>query len=108
MFSSFEDYEDSVEEGDYSKGTESVQRTDFGLNISRELTSRLTGTLGLVHDFEDGSDGDKRWYANLGLTYALTENMNLGAWYRFKDVSSDDEEEDYSVNRIGLQLSMMF
>ena len=80
----------------------------FGLNISHELTARLTGTLGLSHDMEDSDDNTKRWYANLGLTYALSEKLSLGGWYRFKDSTSDDVGEEFRVNRIGLQLTYLF
>ncbi|MDO9583023.1 MAG: TIGR03016 family PEP-CTERM system-associated outer membrane protein [Desulfomicrobium sp.] len=100
-----EDYEENS--GVDSDG-ESVRRTVIGLNLSRELTSRLTGTLGLSHDFEDSDDNTKRWYANLGLTYALSEKLSLGGWYRFKDSTSDDVDEEFRVNRVGVQVTYLF
>lgn len=112
VYASLEDYEDSADGGRYNDGdtgsVESTRRTVFGLNLSHELTARLTGSMGLSHDFDDSDDNTKRWYANLGLTYALSETMNLSAWYRFKDSSSDDVDEDYQVNRVGLQLTYLF
>lgn len=112
VYATLEDYEDSADGGSYDDGdsgdVESTLRTVFGLRASHELTARLTGTLGLSHDFDDSDDNTKRWYANLGLTYALSETMNLSAWYRFKDSSSDDNDEDFSVNRVGLQITYLF
>lgn len=113
VYATLEDYEDSADGGSYDdddsgEGVESTRRTVFGLNVSHELSARLSGTFGLSHDFDDSDDNTKRWYANLGLTYALSENMKLSAWYRFKDSSSDDIDEDYRVNRVGLQLTYLF
>ena len=110
-YTSLEDYEDSADgsrNAEETDGVESTRRTVFGLNVSHELSARLTGTLGLSHDFDDSDDNTKRWYANLGLTYALSETMNLSAWYRFKDSSSDDIDEDYRVHRVGVQLTYLF
>jgi len=104
VFTTLEDYEDSGVEDD----GDSVRRTVIGLSISRELTSRLIGTLGLNHDFEDSDENTKRWYANLGLTYALSDKLSLGGWYRFKDSTSDDEDEEFRVNRGGVQLTYVF
>ncbi len=116
VFATLEDYEDGADDEDgrdrrYRRDETdegSVRRTAFGLNISHELSARLTGTLGLSHDFDDSEDDTKRWYASLGLNYSLSEGMKLGAWYRFKDSSSDDLDEDYRVNRIGIQLTYLF
>jgi opacity protein-like surface antigen len=101
-----EEYEDRSEK---AKDGEKVLRTALGLKLSHELSSRLTASLGLIHDFQNRSDDDtRRWYANVGLEYALSERLRLGCWYRFKDSSSDDEEESYRVNRVGVQLTMTF
>jgi len=111
LSASLEDYEESADgsrSSDESDDLESTRRTVFGLNVSHELSARLTGTFGLGHDFDDSDDNTKRWYANLGLTYALSETLNLSAWYRFKDSSSDDIDEDYRVNRVGVQLTYLF
>ncbi|MGE4441521.1 MAG: TIGR03016 family PEP-CTERM system-associated outer membrane protein [Desulfomicrobium sp.] len=105
VYTTLEDYE---ENSGVEDDGESVRRTAIGLNISHELTSRLTGTLGLSHDFEDSDENTKRWFANLGLTYALSEKLSLGGWYRFKDSTSDDEDEEYRVNRVGIQLTYLF
>jgi hypothetical protein len=105
VFASLEDYEESADRGD---GVESVRRTALGLNLSHEFTARLSGTAGLSHDFDDSDDNTRRWMANLGLAYELAENMNLSAWYRFKDSSSDDEDEDFRVNRVGVQITYFF
>jgi len=105
VYTTLEDYE---EDSGVDNDGESVRRTVIGLNISRELTSRLTGTLGLSHDFEDSDENTKRWYASLGLTYALSEKLSLGGWYRFKDSTSDDEDEEFRVNRVGIQLTYAF
>ncbi|PKN42140.1 MAG: TIGR03016 family PEP-CTERM system-associated outer membrane protein [Deltaproteobacteria bacterium HGW-Deltaproteobacteria-18] len=106
VFSTLEEYEDRSDEvGD----GETVRRTLLGLNLSHELSERMTVSMGLIHDFQNRSDDDtRRLYANIGLNYALSERMKLGCWYRFKDSSSDDEEDDYEVNRVGVQLSMTF
>ncbi len=108
-----EDYEENsgVDNADgvgAGQDAESIRRTVLGLNISHEFTTRLTGTMGLSHDFEDSDDNTKRWLANLGLTYALSEDLSLGGWYRFKDSRSDDEDEEYRVNRVGVQLTYAF
>lgn len=110
VFTSLEDYEESAGDSrdDKDNGIDSIRRTTLGLNLSHELTARLTGTAGLSYDFDDSDDNTKRWIANLGLTYALSENMNLSGWYRFKDSASDDIDEDYQVNRVGLQLTYNF
>jgi len=118
VFTTLEEYDDAGDgrdgrdgrdDGDDGDDEDSVRRTAFGLNISHELTARLTGTFGLNHDFQNGSEDDtKRWYANLGLNYAMSERLGLGFWYRFKDSSSDDEDEDFRVNRIGVLLTMTF
>lgn len=111
VYTSLEDYEESADGSRYaeeSDDVESTRRTVFGLNVSHELSARLTGILGLSHDFDDSDDNTKRWYANLGLTYAMSETMNLSAWYRFKDSSSDDIDEDYRVNRVGVQVTYLF
>jgi uncharacterized protein (PEP-CTERM system associated) len=106
VFSTLEEYEDRSDEGGDG---EAVRRTALGLNLSHELSERLTASMGLSHDFQNRSDDDtRRWYANIGLKYALSERVGLGCWYRFKDSSSDDEEEDYQVNRIGVQITMTF
>lgn len=105
VFATLEDYE---ENSGVEDDGESVRRTVFGLNISHEITARLTGTLGLSHDFDDSDENTKRWYANLGLNYALSEKLNLGGWYRFKDSRSDDEDEEFRVNRVGIQLTYLF
>ena len=110
VYTSLEDYEESATDGrsDGSNDAESIRRTTLGLNLSHEFTARLTGTAGLSHDFDDSDDNTRRWIANLGLTYALTESMNLSAWYRFKDSASDDIDEDFQVNRVGLQVTYTF
>ncbi len=100
-----EDYE---ENSGVDNDGDSVRRTVLGLNLSHELSSRLTGTLGLSHDFEDSDENTKRWNANLGLTYALSEKLSLGGWYRFKDSTSDDVDEEYRVNRVGVQVTYLF
>jgi predicted porin len=106
VYSTLEEYEDRSNEGEDG---EEVRRTLLGMSLSHELSERLTASMGLIHDFQDRSDDDtRRWYANLGLNYALSERMGLGCWYRFKDSSSDDEEEEYQVNRVGVQLTMTF
>lgn len=112
VYTTLEDYEENSGVDDVDRETgedaESIRRTVLGLNISHELTARLTGTLGLSHDFEDSDENTKRWLASLGLNYALSDKMNLGAWYKFKDSTSDDEDEEFRVNRIGLQLTYLF
>lgn len=116
LSASLEDYEEGADDGSDGRNrrdgddgdAESIRRTSLGLNLSHEFTARLTGNAGLTHDFEDSDDNTKRWLANLGLTYALTESLNLSAWYRFKDSSSDDIDEDFQVNRLGLQLTYLF
>jgi len=108
VFTTLEDYEENSGVEEVDGETDSVRRTVLGLNISHQLTARLTGTLGFSHDFEDSDANTKRWYANLGLNYALSEKFNLGGWYRFKDSSSDDEDEEYRVNRAGVQLTYLF
>lgn len=112
VYSTLEDYEESAGgDGKVTKGngnTESIRRTVLGLNLSHEFTARLTGTAGLSYDFEDSDANTKRWIANLGLTYALTESLNLSGWYRFKDSASDDDEDDFMVNRVGMQLTYNF
>lgn len=106
VFSTLEEYEDRSDEGGDG---EEVRRTLLGMNLSHELSPRLTATMGLSHDFQDRSDDDtRRWYANIGLNYALSERVRLGCWYRFKDSSSDNEEEEYQVNRVGVQITMTF
>lgn len=106
VFSTLEEYEDK---SDVAKDGDTVLRTALGLNLSHELSTRLTATLGLIHDFQDRPNDDtRRWYANVGLEYALSERLRLGCWYRFKDSSSGDEEESYRVNRVGVQLTMTF
>lgn len=107
VYSTLEDYEENsgVEEGG---NAESIRRTVLGLNLSHELSTRLTGTMGLSHDFEDSDDNTKRWLANLGLNYALSEKLSLSTWYRFKDSRSDDEDEEFRVNRVGVQLTYAF
>ena len=114
IFTTLGDYDEGADGSDGRNRSDnetgdSVRRTALGLNISHEFSPRLTGTLGLIHDFEDDTDDDtKRWYANLGLNYALSEKLGLGWWYRFKDSSSNDVDEDYRVNRVGVQLTMLF
>jgi hypothetical protein len=108
IYSTLEDYEENSGVDEVDGETQSVRRTVLGLNISHELSARLTGTLGLSHDFEDSDENTKRWMANLGLNYALSEKLNLGWWYRFKDSTSDDVDEEYRVNRVGLQLTYLF
>jgi hypothetical protein len=34
--------------------------------------------------------------------------MDISAWYRFKDSASDDEDEEFQVNRVGVQLTYLF
>ena len=112
VYTTLEDYEENsgVDDVDSETGedAQSIRRTVLGLNISHELTARLTGTLGLSDDFEDSDENTKRWLASLGLNYALSEKLKLDAWYKFKDSTSDDEDEEYRVNRIGLQLTYLF
>lgn len=109
VFTTVDEYEESVGRGrSIVKGGDSIRRTALGLDLSHEFTARLTGTAGLSHDFEDSDDNTRRWMARLGLTYLLSENMNLSAWYRFKDSRSDDLDEDFRVNRVGLQLTYVF
>jgi len=105
VFTTLEDYE---ENSGVDNDGDSVRRTVLGLNISHEISARLTGTLGLSHDFEDSDENTKRWNANLGLTYALSEKLSLGGWYRFKDSTSDDVDEEFRVNRVGVQLTYLF
>jgi uncharacterized protein (PEP-CTERM system associated) len=106
VYSTLEEYEDRSDEGEDG---EDVRRTVLGMNLSHELSERLTASIGLIHDFRDRADDDtRRWYANIGLRYALSERVGLSCWYRFKDSSSDDSDEDYQVNRVGVQLTMTF
>jgi len=105
VFTTLEDYE---ENSGVDNDGESVRRTVLGLNLSHEITARLTGTLGLSHDFEDSDENTKRWNANLGLTYALSEKLSLGGWYRFKDSTSDDVDEEFRVNRVGVKVTYLF
>lgn len=117
IYTTLEDYDEGADglnsrdrdTANDEESEDSVRRTALGLNIFHEFTARLSGTLGLIHDFEDDTEDDtKRWYANLGLNYALSETMVLGCWYRFKDSSSNDRDEDYRVNRVGVQLTTYF
>lgn len=108
VFTTLEDYEDDGEAGP-EDSVQSVRRTVLGFNLNHELSARLSASLGLIYDFENDSDADtKRWLANLGFNYALSEKQGLGLWYRFKDSASNDADEDYRVNRTGAQLTWTF
>jgi hypothetical protein len=107
VFASIEDYEESAD-GGISDESGSVRRTALGLSVSHDITSRLKASARASHDFKDDDDDTKRWFASLGLDYALGERTSLGCWYRFKDSSSDDADEDYRVNSAGVRFTMNF
>jgi len=107
VFATVEDYEESADNG-IAGSSDPVRRTALGMTLSRELSARLKATMGATHDFRDGGDATRRWLVNLGLTYAVDENTSLGCWYRFKDSSSDDSDEDYRVNSGGIRVTRNF
>lgn len=102
---SLEDYEKTANGG---SGKDTVRRITLRTELSYEFSARLTGTAGLVHEFEDSDGSPRLWRGSIGLDYALTESLNLSTWYRFKDSSSDDGDEDFRVNKVGLQLTYLF
>lgn len=115
VFVTLEDYE---EEGDgYSESRrkteysiDSGRRTYTGFSVKHELTSRLTGTVNAAYDLNDESSEDvKRWHAGIVFKYALAEDLDAELWYRYKDVSGEEDEEDnYTANRIGMLVRKTF
>lgn len=101
VFTTLEEYEQEDDAG-------TIRRTYAGVNVTHELTSRLSGALSLARDLRNESSEDSaRWYGSLVFKYALAEDLAAEAWYRYKDASSSDDD-DYTVQRIGVQLTKRF
>jgi hypothetical protein len=101
VFTTVEEYE--------QESSDSVRRTYAGVNLSRELNSRLNGVLTLARDLQSSDVEDRtRWYGSLVFKYILAEDLAAEAWYRYKDVSNSEDDDDYAVHRIGVQLTKQF
>ncbi len=103
VFTTLEDYEQEVD-------SDAIRRLYAGFNVSHELTSRLSGALSFARDLRDESSEDTtRWYGSLLFKYALAEDLAAEAWYRYKEMSSsEDDDHEYTVQRIGVQLTKQF
>lgn len=103
LFATREEYE---QEGD----DDTTRRTYAGVTASHELSARLTCLASIARDLQRETDEDRiRWYGSLILKYALAEDLAAEAWYRYKDASnSGDDDDEYSVHRIGVQLTKRF
>ena len=103
VFGRLEDYQ-------RASGGGSTKRTYAGINLQHELTERLTGVVSVSRDFQDGDTSDTaRWFGNLSLRYALGEGFGAEIWYRVKDsYTTRSTSRNYTVNRVGLQLSKQF
>lgn len=103
VFGRLEDYE-------RASGGSSTKRTYTGFSVDHELTRRLTGAVSVSRDFHDRSSSETgRWYGNVSLKYALGEGFGAELWYRVKDsYTTGTTSRNFTVNRIGLQLSKQF
>ncbi len=115
VFTTVEDYEQdggsdtTVEDYGQEGGSDTARRLYAGVNVSHELTSRLSGALSVSRDLQDeSSENTTRWYGSLAFKYALAEDLAAEAWYRYKDVSNSEGDDDYAVHRIGVQLTKQF
>ena len=51
---------------------------------------------------------DQTWHGNASLSYQLTERLRTSLTYTHQDRASDQEEENYTVNRVMLRLSIPY
>jgi hypothetical protein len=80
-----------------------------GLEAEHSLTQRWTITADGSWDLRQEPQADTvRWFAGGGLGYQIGEHLAARLWYRFKVSSSDRAEEEFEVERTGLELSASF
>lgn len=104
----FEDAELGEFRGRYSFRT--------GLSIDQDLNDRLKASLGFFYlhsDFDTGGQAievytDDALILRLGLTYALSENLDLYLSYYFTSYDSGDDNRTYDRNRVKLGLNSRF
>jgi len=94
---------------------ETVARTKkygVGLTGRYDVTERLSGSLAANlerYDFRDPSGHTRRIYVAPGLSYALPWETTLSLFYTFVDYDSAARVEDnYSVNRVALEVRKVF
>lgn len=104
LYGSYDHYEGG------SRGTTETTRVGFTLN--HELSARLSGSLDVSRQLQDGSISEtERWEGGVGLKYLLSEEYVADLWYRVKNAyatGSNSDRDTYRVNRIGLQLTRTF
>lgn len=101
-------YEDS----ELSLATTSRYTYRTSATLKRVLTEKVTTNGGLVYSYADfdGAAGrkDHLFSARVGLNYALTQALSLGANYSFNMVDSDQSFRDYDRHRVNLTLGATF
>lgn len=114
VFATLERYEDqdggSGSRSSANDATETTRRSYTGFSLSHEFSPLLTGTGSIAYDLSDSTDENvRRWFGSLVLTYLLAEDLSTDLWYRYKDVSgSEDDNDDFSAHRVGVLLRKSF
>ncbi len=90
--------EDNDEEGTFN---------DVGLNLSRALSGKLSLNGGVTWEGDEDPDGltsdTMRYY--VGLNRQLGVNTNLSLYYSYNDRDSERLDDDYTENRVFLNLT---
>ncbi|GAB7078418.1 hypothetical protein [Megalodesulfovibrio paquesii] len=89
--------------------TKSSQLYGISLGLNYDLTERLALATSARLQHRDSSDSDRQTiYGNLGLTYALPQDMKLGANYKLKYNTGSEDSDHYDTNTWELLLSKTF
>ena len=100
--------EDQGDNADSNSGDES-QRWTPSLNISHQLSPRLGLDFQASADLMSGADGGRNYYATTTLSYQFSERFSGNVYYGLKNsFSEDDQNDNYTANRIGIGLSATF
>jgi hypothetical protein len=91
-------------------GLASTNQTSVNLTASHELTPRLSMRMSATEELSDQSGySHTRLYADGSLIYQLAEKWSVEGYYRWKlSDSSSGGNDNYTVNKVGLQLRKSF
>ena len=100
-----------------STSADSTRYTDtmFGIGAKQMFTDKLTGKVDLSYTYDDydaynGADErqDDTYMARLGLDYQIQEWLTAGVNYTYKQRESNDNDKDYTNNRVAFTVGAAF
>jgi len=90
------------------EGASSNFESNIALRVDHELLRNvLIGAFGAFNrdDFRDGDRTDNTFDLGASVTYLLNRNFSVGADYVYTDRNSDDDDAEFSRNRVGIRIT---